>query len=120
MMLIEVKLQLLLNCIHILFCAIKSQYSTHGQCKVYSQVLQVLFECGTSPYGLQSNQSKLSVAMLISPSACHRLCSKGLVINYAGGGATKWENRGSELTEKNFLDPRPLTTGYNISRPPPF
>ena len=40
--------------------------------------------------------------------------SKGLVINYGEGGATKWEN----LCPKLFA--HPLKTGSNFLRPPPL
>ena len=50
---------------------------------------------------------------------------KGLVINYGEGGATKWENRGSETfcatpsrQGKTFRAP-PLKSG-NFTRPPPY
>ena len=40
---------------------------------------------------------------------------KGLVINYGEGGATKWENRGSET----FYAP-PSRQGKTFRAPPPF
>ena len=43
--------------------------------------------------------------------------TKGLVINYGeGGGATKWENRGS----KTFCAPPPSRQGKTFCAPPPF
>ena len=40
---------------------------------------------------------------------------KGLVINYGEGGATKWQNRGSET----FCAP-PSRQGKTFRAPPPF
>ena len=46
-------------------------------------------------------------------AVAHFPFAKGLVINYGEGGATKWENRGSET----FCTP-PLKTEQNFSRHP--
>ena len=76
-----------------------------------------------TPEGKVPGTHKPSVAVIKTPEG--KVPGKGLVINYGEGGATKWENCGSETfcpppppQDRVKLFAPPLLKSGNITHPP--
>ena len=105
---------------------IRCRYTSSLRC-IWSNVLHLQNVFVTSPLALPLVMSRISqegrATSFVNDGPVSYFESKGLVINYGEGGATKWENRGSETfcappQDKVKLFAPPLLKSGNLTRPP--